>query len=193
MLDTIYIHSTTKVDEPKFIKPPQLVTFTRGDKLGTKQSWEVQDDPHDSVHILVNKTDTQEILLVQQYRIPTMINSEVTKPVTECCAGLVDSDLLPIQIAYAEVQEELGYKVRPNTMQPIGSMLSSVGTVGSMTFQLYCEVTEEDFTGQDLGPGEDIEVYSIPYADIKDFLEHTIHTDPVTKYLLQWFLLNKGM
>ena len=151
MLKPVFIHGTTQNDNPKFIKT-ETVTYTVGDKLGTKQRWE-RIKSHDSVNILVNKTDTKELLLVKRVRIPVLVNNPDTDAsVIECCAGIIDKykylDKVPKRrawtIAVDEVREELGYKLDPYHLMDLPQFFSSVGSSGSTCYPFYCEVTDDE-------------------------------------------------
>ena len=199
-LKPVFIHSTEKLTEPKFLtKNANLVTYTRGDKLGNKHQWEVGKG-FDSVHILINDTGSKELILVQQVRVPALINLPgVTDGIcTEACAGLVDKyegqseNIRTQRIAWEEVREELGYKLSsPLALTPIYKLLSAVGTKASMTHLFYCEVTSEHFVGQDLGKDEDIIELRVQYNKVQNFILESNNLDSTTVTLLQWWLLNK--
>ena len=194
----VFIHKQEPLVEPKFLtKDAQLVTYTRGDKLGKQHQWEVGTG-HDTVHILVNNIDHNELLLVKQIRIPVLINqSDHSGEVIECCAGLVDKynsctdDYRIPKTAIEEMHEELGYLVPIKRLVPITTTLNAVGTKGSKSHHFYCEVADTDYIGQKLSPDEDIEAYSLDYIDVFPFLNEVTNTDSTTRMLLQWWLLNK--
>lgn len=197
MLKKVTINSVTPNTSPKFVKT-QALTYTR--EGSPEKTWEMIIQ-HDSVHILVNKVDSKELLLVKQIRPPVLHKYPSSKGVViEACAGIIDKypdlhenpEIRAALIAEEEVHEELGYKI-PDTavLRSLPPYLSSVGTAGNMCYPFYCEVTDSMFVGQQLESSEDIEVLHIPHDNIKSMLTIN-HTDATTRYLLQWFLINKA-
>ncbi len=193
-LKPVFIHKQEPLTQPKFLtRSATAVSYTRGDKLGRQHIWEVGRS-HGSVHILVNNTDTKELILVKQVRIPVLINQPNIHngEVIECCAGLCDMvDVPECMIARIELHEELGYNIDVERIEELPPYLASVGTTCGKCYPYYCEVTNADFVGQALGKDEDIVAFPLPYNDIKVFLENTVNTDATTRMLLQWWLLNK--
>lgn len=201
-LPSYFIHEVTDTIEPKFIKKAKLAQYSVGDKLGRQFFWEFTPNPHNTVHVLVNNTDTKQLLLVKQIRIPVLINDSAPNgEVIECCAGLIDGfceapdNQRPLLTAIAEVREELGYDALESQFEQLPSYLGNVGTSGSICYPFYVEVTNDQFVGTNLGDGEFIIPYTIDYSsviNIHGFLDSTSnHTDATTKYLVSWFLINR--
>lgn len=171
---------------PKFIKA-ELITATRDNK---EFYWE-RIKSHDSVHILVDNTETRELLLVKQVRIPVLVNDSLNNGVCiEACAGLVDKDTNIIQIAKEEVLEELGYNVRTENIIFLKKLKSSVGSSGNTAWVFSCNVDESMKVSEGGGVHEeDIELFRLPYKDIYDFATFSIeNTDAMTQYLLYYWL-----
>lgn len=181
--------------DPVFIKKPDRITYQRdGD---SPAYWEMVNGM-DTVHILINKTDSQEILLAKQVRPPVLVRHPETGGICiECCAGMVDKypysppEVRIPRIASDEVHEEMGYDVYLDDLVALPTYLSNVGMSGSTCHPFYCEVTDEDFIGQKLEPSEDIEVVAIPYTELPAWLSTCTNTDATTRQLVQWFLLNR--
>jgi len=187
MLEEVKIKLVTDLTLPKFIKP-KAVIFERNATAGM---WEMVKQ-HDSVHVLVDNTETEELLLVRQVRIPVLVNNpNTTGEVVECCAGILDKGLSPKETAIAEIQEELGYMVFMNNISEIRSLKSSVGTAGSTSHAFYATTTETGHVGQNLGEGEDIDIVRIPYDAIESTIE-TEPTDAITLFLLYWWMRHHG-
>ena len=191
MLKPVTICSKEPLKEAKFISTSMLTIDRDGEKL----QWEMINSLP-TVHILVNKVDSKEILLVKQVRPPVLYQGNAPRgECIEACAGLVDkySDWSERRQTYAvaveEVSEELGYD--PLMLIRLPTLLGSVGTSGSKLHLFYTEVTDNDYVGQTLEPMEDIEVVKLPYADVKGFVGTATTSDSTTIMLLQWWLLNK--
>ena len=149
--------------EYKFIKP-----------YITTCGWECVQLP-DSVRILVDKVDTQELLLVEQYR------PAVEAYTTECCAGTVDKPIPLIDIAKEEIQEELGY--RTESITKLTSTLVATGFSSSKAHLYYATVTTKSFIGKTQGIDDNITTIRIPYCKVQEFIAKTV-LDTSTEYLL---------
>jgi UDP-sugar diphosphatase len=193
-LKKITIDSVQDNKNPKFLKT-NLVKATRED--GYELFWEYIES-HDSVHILVDNTETKELMFVEQVRIPALVNNTDTDGVClECCAGLVDKEMLTIQIAKEEISEEMGYDVPVKDVKFIRQYLSSVGTQATNVYCFTAKVTEDMKISEGGGlDSEDIRIVRIPYADVhnlilgSDKFEFTF-TDSTTLFLCSnWLLKN---
>ena len=194
MLKPVFIHNTGPNLKPKFVQTA-ATTYTVGSKLASPiKTWEHIKDAHDSVHILVADTETEELLFVKQVRIPVLVRDQGNGEVTECCAGIIDhyQSAFPERrselVARDEIKEELGYEVPTNKLLRIKELKSSVGTAGTTAHTFYTEVTPKEFVGQHLTRDEDIEVIRVPFNDVESFMG-TATTDAVTMFLVQWWLI----
>jgi UDP-sugar diphosphatase len=189
-LKEVKIISIKENINPKFIKT-ELITASRE---GTEFFWE-RVKSHDSVHILVDNTETKELLLVKQVRIPVLVNDAFNNGVCiEACAGLVDKNSNIIQITKEEVLEELGYDVYIEDIIFLKKLKSSVGSSGNTAWVFSCTVDESMKFSEGGGINdEDIEVFRLPYKDVYNFVTFGIeNTDAMTQYLLyQWLFKNK--
>jgi hypothetical protein len=192
----VKIKKIKPLTEPRFIKTREVTYKRKGHK---KAKWEMV-VANDSVHALVLNTDTNKLLLVNQTRIPVMVNQDTDGVTLECCAGIIDKydywddDYKAQLTAIDEVQEELGYQSeRDSDMIQIDKIIGSTGMTGSSQYLFYCEVDNSNYVGQQLEPEEDIKVVEIDATQecIKNLLQNTHNTDAVTKYLLSWFCMNK--
>ena len=192
MLKQVAIHSKEPLTKAKYISTSMLTASRDGKPL----QWEMINSLP-TVHILVNKVATKEMLLVKQVRLPVLYNRHAERgECIEACAGLVDKynhlneEEQAYLVAKEEISEELGYAT--NDILQLQPMLSSVGTAGNKIHLFYAEVSDENYVGQSLEPTEDIEVVKLPYKDILPFTITTANTDATTVMLLQWWLLTKG-
>ena len=137
------IVNKTELTEPKFIK-----TFGIDYEVDGKiNKWEMV-EKHDSVHILVHDTSTDELVLVKQNRIPALVKTGIAE-VIECCAGIVDmfeDEHLNSQIrkiAVMEVRQEIGYVINTDDLIQYAPILSSVGTSGSSVYMFSCIISND--------------------------------------------------
>lgn len=173
---------------PKFIKT-KLVTCERD---GEEFKWECVES-HDSVHILVDNYETNELIYVKQVRIPVLVRDDSKQgQVIEACAGIVDKDLPLEKIAIEEVEEELGYSPKPENISFIKTLRTSVGSAGAKSHLFLAQVSEADKISNGGGlPEEDIEVVRIKYEDLEEelFFNDEIDTDAVTLFLTSYLVL----
>jgi UDP-sugar diphosphatase len=184
----VEILGTSPLTNPQYIKT-ELITFTRD---GKEFTWEKL-TTHDSVHVLIVNTDNEEVLIVKQIRIPILVNDDSQQgEMHEICAGLVDKDAPLEQITKEEILEEVGYNVPLERITHIRNVKGGAGRSGHESYLYYTLVNNAMKVSEGGGlENEDIEVVSIPYTEIKDFLNGGLHTDTVTLYLLAHFLINK--
>ena len=192
MLQPVKIISNTPTTRGKFLNPVTLQYL----RNGKKRTWEAIES-HASVHVLVDNITTKSLLFVKQVRIPVLNADPSTNgEMVECCAGIIDGygGTTPKEqakcIARDEIHEELGYMAPLHEIQTIKELKTSVGVSGSRSYAMFSEVTEENHVGQKLQEDEDIEVISIPYDKVENFLMEST-TDAITMYLMTWWVLNK--
>ena len=138
-----------------------------------------------SVAVLVPVTDQDELVLVEQFRIP------VQSRVIELPAGLVgdldDSEETITAAARRELEEETGFRAGRLT-----TLLSCPSTPG-MSDEIITFLLAQDLVR--VGPGggdesEDIEVHLVPLASASDWLAHMMdrgkQVDPKTYSALYW-------
>ena len=190
MLKKVTIKEVRKNDNPKFVKTSLIVA----EREGKEVFWE-KIKFFNTVHILVNNIDTEEVLLVKQVRIPVLAeNQDTDGSVYEVCAGLADKDVPIVQIAKEEILEELGYDVPIRLVERIRSFKSSVGTSGMTGTLYYAEVTEDMKVSEGGGlEDEDIEVVRIPYSEISEFIYSDNFTDTTTLFMLMNFMYEQGI
>lgn len=186
MLKPVTIISTKPNSEAKYIKSMSVIA----ERDGKQFSWEVMSG-HESVHVMVNNTETKEFLFVKQVRIPVMANNPGHNgEVLEVCAGLVDKDIPTVNIAQEEILEELGYAISTDKIEFVRNLKTSVGRAGSNSFVFYAEVTESNKVSDGGGlHDEDIEVVRIKYEDLESIIfDDNITTDAMTVFLVTWAL-----
>jgi len=172
--------------DPSFIHT-ELISYTHNDK---QLQWE-RVKAHNTVHVLVYHVDHNCLLLVKQYRPP------VDAFTIECCAGIIDNfhdkppHLQALSIAAQEVYEELGYRTELEDFTALPPYIGSAGLTGSTCYPFYVEVHSDQDCGQQLTDTESIEIVYLDINNIDLVLANPL-TDASTRYLLQWYQLNKG-
>lgn len=140
----------------------------------------------DSVAILLVDTETQSILLTNQFRYPTCKNDKGW--LIEIPAGSLEDNEDPAECIEREVMEELGYKI--NSPKHLYTFYTSPGASTERMFLFYAEVSTKDKIGTGGGndeEDEDIQTVKIPISEIKNYLPEIM--DAKTLVALQWFLI----
>ena len=103
-----------------------------------------------SVAVLLYKTDSKEIVLTRQFRLPTLEfhkngdeyvfenDGQLTEPV----AGMLKNGESPIDRAIKEVRQETGYIVE--NLQTMARFYVSPGGTSEKIFLYYAEITDAD-------------------------------------------------
>jgi len=183
---------------------PQRVTYIQD---GTEKTWDFSLQ-YDSVAVLIFNVSTQSFVMVKQFRPAVYMKvldemrqqgiadqiKAVDGVTCELCAGIVDRDEPPINIAAAEVLEETGYRVNVEDMQLINVARNGVGTTGAVQYLYYVQV--DDTMKETAGGGIDneyIELYHLKMKDLDDFMTDTTFINRPTSllYAYAWFIINK--
>jgi ADP-ribose pyrophosphatase len=121
----------------------------------------------DAVAVLLFNRDTLQVVLVNQFKAPTLDKSPSGGWITEVAAGMIRPGETPEAAAIRETMEETGYRIaRP---QLIATFFSSPGGSSERIFLYFAEVGNADKVGTGGGKpaeGEDIEVQSLYPADL---------------------------
>jgi nudix-type nucleoside diphosphatase (YffH/AdpP family) len=114
-----------------------------------RNEWEVF-ERGDSVGVVLYRKDTQEVVLVRQYRAPTL-RYDGRRALND---GQLDETIagryVPgkreshAECAAREVHEETGYQVSPERLVPISQFYVSPGGTSERIYLYYAEVTEAD-------------------------------------------------
>ncbi|KAK9807069.1 hypothetical protein WJX73_000022 [Symbiochloris irregularis] len=124
------------------------------DMDGKQRRWDVVQS-HSSVGVVVFHTELQALVLVRQFRPAVyathlrdaQAHSRPDPPLSvgfchELCAGIIDKEKSLEEIAHEEVLEETGYNAPAQSMQPVVTYISAVGTGGSTHHMFACQVDE---------------------------------------------------
>jgi UDP-sugar diphosphatase len=155
---------------------------------GVKRSWEVCSG-EDSVSILLYHKEFDSFLIVKQFRMAVYLkNSDGFT--YELCAGLIDKEKTPLEIAKEEILEECGYDVPLSNIKKITEFYSSVGSSGSKQIFYYAEITEDMKVSKGGGiDDEDIELVFIKINEAKKIIfDDSFITTPGLKFAFLWWL-----
>ncbi len=131
-----------------------------------------------------------EIVLIEQFRIGAY-SAGMGPWISEIVAGVIDAGQEPDDVARRETLEETGLEIAD--LMPICRYLSSPGGT-SETVRLYC--ARVDASGADgihghADEGEDIRVYTLPFAEMRARMAGAEYDNALTIVALQWLVLNR--
>ena len=173
-------------DHYKMLKAETTYDSFKGDTIKAKR---LAFHRGDSVAIVLYESDTDSVLLTNQFRYPTTQHDEGW--ILEIPAGSLEKDENPSSCMEREVLEELGYQI--NDPQLISQFYTSPGGSTERLSLFYAEVTSEDKikTGGGVeSEHEDIQLVKVPVPEIGVYLSEKI-VDAKTIIGLQWFLFQK--
>lgn len=121
----------------------------------------------DSAAIIIYNTDTQNVMLIKQFRHSTYEKGPGW--IVECVAGVIDGDEEPQQAVEREAIEETGYKV--TNVEHIATVFASPGYTTERMFIYYGETTNKDRVAEGGGLDEENEYISIVTYTIDELAE----------------------
>jgi nudix-type nucleoside diphosphatase (YffH/AdpP family) len=142
----------------------------------------------DAASALVYNTDRKQLILVRQFRYPTVIKGSGW--LLETIAGMVDEGETPDQAVRREIEEEIGF--RAANVEQFALFYVSPGAVDERVFLFYAEVGESNRTNEGGGKeeeGEDLEIFYVSPEEARRMVERQEITDAKTLIALQWLQL----
>jgi nudix-type nucleoside diphosphatase (YffH/AdpP family) len=117
----------------------------------------------DAVAALLYQPDTHTVIIVDQFKVPTLIARRRDNPattdgwITEAVAGMIDPGETTEEAIVRETLEETGYRISKPEL--ICTFFSSPGGTSERIFLYFSEVSNADRVGEGGGvPGEDVRV-----------------------------------
>ena len=137
----------------------------------------------DSVAIMLLNLDRRRLVLVNQFKVPSLIGRRRDDPntmdgwITEAVAGMVDPGETPEQTVIRETEEETGYRIRNPRL--IGKFFSSPGGTSERIFLYFAEVRDADRVGKGGGiEGENITIEDVSPKELFNRLTKGAIEDP---------------
>ena len=145
----------------------------------------------DAVAVLLLNVDTHAVVLVEQFRVPSLIGRRRDDPgtnngwITEVMAGMIDADETAEQAAIRETLEETGYKIENPVL--ICNFFSSPGGTSERIFLYFATVSDAARPGRGGGSGdEDIAIVQIGVAQLFERLAKGLIDDPKLAIAAYW-------
>ncbi len=148
-------------------------------------------DKGDCVGVLLYEKDTDCLIMVNQFRYPTVEHTNGW--LLEIVAGGIENNEDPEKSAIREIEEETGYRV--NELEFITSFYTTPGNSSERMFLYYSEVIKSDklYDGGGVkGELEDIQVYKFKCSEIDKLLTTNAIVDAKSIIALQWFKMYKN-
>lgn len=188
----VIIKETEVLSDNWYVLNKITFDYLRNDGVWQTQIRESYDRGNGAAVFMFNK-QTQNIILIRQFRLPSFLNGNESGFLIETCAGLLDKDN-PEDCIKKEIREETGYQI-----QKVTKVFEAYMTPGAVTEQLHCFIAEySDAMKLEQGGGlaheqEDIEVLEMPFTDAIELLNTGKITDAKTIMLLQYAIIHKLM
>ncbi len=146
----------------------------------------------DAIAVLLFDRDDRSVVLVEQFRPPTLIAHRRDDPVStngwivELVAGMIDGGETAEEAAIREVFEETGYRIVDP--RPIGKFFSSPGGSDERFFLYFARVGEAQRHGNGGGivGEEDIRVFQLGVDALFDRLTQGAIDDPKLAIAAYW-------
>ncbi len=146
----------------------------------------------DAVAVLLFDAEARAVVLVEQFRSPTLIAHRRDDPasmdgwIVELVAGMIDAGETAEQAAIREVFEETGYRIVDP--RPIGKFFSSPGGSDERFFLYFARVGEAQRHGNGGGivGEEDIRVFQLGVDALFDRLTQGAIDDPKLAVAAYW-------
>lgn len=155
-----------ELKDPKYVVPLKV----RYKENGIEKDWEIV-SVHDSVAILLYDEYKNQLLLVKQVR-PAIFLKDGVGITYELCAGILDKDnKSSFEIASEEIEEETGYRVKPDEIERITKFYTSVGFAGSAQELFFAKIDDSKKIHRGGGvDGENIELFYLDVEAIDEFI-----------------------
>lgn len=166
-----------------------IISYIRSDGKQEEQVREIYDSG-DGAAVLMYNPENKKIILIKQFRLAVMLNSDTDGFILECPAGMLDK-MHPEATIVKEIKEETGYEVKDVT-----KIYEAFATPGAHKEKIHFYVAQyqQDMLihqgGGEDSEQEDIEVIEFDYADISGLLKTGKIIDAKTIILLQWAMSN---
>jgi nudix-type nucleoside diphosphatase (YffH/AdpP family) len=121
----------------------------------------------DAVAILLMNLDTGRVVLVEQFKAPTLGKGQQSGWIVETVAWMIDPGESALAAAVRETMEETGYQIEVDAFRHLATFFSSPGGTSERIFLYYAEVRDADRRGKGGGiDDEDISVLQVPPAEL---------------------------
>jgi ADP-ribose pyrophosphatase len=161
------IHKTTRLFDDFFKIDEVMVSHEQRDGTMSPDERRLIFERGDAVAVMLYNPDTDEVVLVNQFKVPALIARQRDNPktrngwITEAVAGMIDEGETPEKAIIRETLEETGYRIANPRL--ISKFFSEPGGMSARIFLYFAEVRDSDKISAGGGlPNEDITVVQMP-------------------------------
>jgi ADP-ribose pyrophosphatase len=175
----VKVHKQNRILDDFFKVDEMIVSHQKTDGSMSAEQRRLIFERGDSAAVLLFNTESKCVVLVNQFKAPTLGKGRQDGWINETVAGIVERFEKPESTAVREVMEETGYRI--NRLEPIATFFSSPGGTSELIYLYYAEVTNADKVapgGGNPAEGEDIQVEEIPLDDLLQMIEENRVEDP---------------
>jgi nudix-type nucleoside diphosphatase (YffH/AdpP family) len=145
----------------------------------------------DSVAVLLYNRDTDAVVIVDQFKVPSLIARRRDNPttmdgwITETIAGMIAGNETPEEAISRETLEETGYRIKNPEL--IAKFFSSPGGTSERVFLYFAEIADADRVNKGGGiDGEDVSVVHRSARELFEQLESKQIEDPKLTIAAYW-------
>lgn len=167
----VVIQSQKRVFDDFFKIDEVIVAHERADGTMSADQRRLVFERGDAVAVLLYNADTRSVVLVEQFRLPSLIGRRRDEPettngwLTEVVAGMIGPNETAEQAAIRETLEETGYRV--DDLVTIGRFFASPGGTSERIFLYYAKVSDAVRPGKGGGVGdEDVRIVTLGIEEL---------------------------
>ena len=187
----VAIRSQKRLFDDFFKIDEVIVAHERNDGTMSADQRRLVFERGDAVAVLLFNADTRSVVLVEQFKMPSLVGRRRDDPattdgwITEVVAGMIDGDETAEEAAIRETLEETGYRIEKPTL--IAKFFSSPGGTSERIFLYYARVNDAARPGSGGGlEDEDVSVMQVGIDDLFDRLEQGLIDDPKLAIAAYW-------
>lgn len=177
------IRKQTRLFDDFFKVDEVIVSHERPDGTMSPDERRLIFERGDSVAVLLYNADANAVVMVNQFKVPTLKARRRDDPgtndgwITEATAGMIDAGETPEQAIARETLEETGYRI--GSPRLISRFFSSPGGTSERIFLYFAQVGDGDRIGAGGGiRGEDVTVLQTPLTELMQALQQGAIEDP---------------
>jgi len=129
-------------------------------------------------------------VFVKQFRYPIHTVEPENAWTLEAVAGSIENNVTPLETAIKEVEEEVGFRLKPNQLEYIGKCYPSPGGTSERIYLYIADIADCQRTNSGGGldhEAEDIEVVELGYEETFDKIKSLDICDAKTLITLSRF------
>jgi nudix-type nucleoside diphosphatase (YffH/AdpP family) len=187
----VAIHKQTRLIDGFFKVDEFVIAHEQHDGTMSREERRLVFERGDTVAAVLYEPVTDTVIVVAQFRVPTLIARRRDDPattdgwITEAVAGMIDPGETAEKAIIRETLEETGYKI--SNPQLICKFFSSPSGTSERVFLYFSEVSESDHVGQGGGVvGEDVCVIRQKAHELFAQLEKREIEDPKLVIAAYW-------